>query len=92
LQPGVPRKAIPELAELPISRISVDFTHFRDADSLEQLLKMAAMMPSSGGGGGGYGNYDNDAIERDLIDPDDGMAAFSFSTRLFIPIPGFRRC
>jgi hypothetical protein len=30
---------------------------------------MAAMMPSSSTSGG---TYDNDAVERDLIDPDDG--------------------
>ena len=39
---------------------------------------MAAMMPAASGGGSSsnpYGTYDNDAIERDIIDPDDGMYA-----------------
>lgn len=33
------------------------------------------MMPAAGSGSGGSNNpydYDNDAVERDLIDPDDG--------------------
>lgn len=35
---------------------------------------MAAMMPAAGGANSGnpYNNFDSDAIERDLIDPDDG--------------------
>lgn len=38
---------------------------------------MAAMMPSSAGGGSSAPfRYDNDAIENDLIDPDDGELAF----------------
>lgn len=38
---------------------------------------MAAMMPSaqSGSSSNPY-NFDNDAIERDLIDPDDGLSAW----------------
>jgi hypothetical protein len=35
---------------------------------------MAAMMPSSTTGSS---PYDNDAVERDLIDPDDGALACS---------------
>lgn len=41
-------------------------------------------MPSAAGGGSSanpYNGYDNDAIERDLIDPDDGMPAIRPTAR-----------
>lgn len=45
---------------------------------------MAAMMPSAAGANSGnpYSNYDNDAVERDLIDPDDGKALPSSPCRI----------
>ncbi|MBE7181327.1 MAG: hypothetical protein INR71_08985 [Terriglobus roseus] len=43
---------------------------------------MAAMMPAGVGSGGSSdtpynSTFDNDAIERDLIDPDDGTCPFT---------------
>lgn len=40
---------------------------------------MAAMMPSSSASGA---PYDNDAVERDLIDPDDGTELPARPTKL----------